>query len=232
MIGIYVNIFSTKGYRKVLKPGVIVSCQAPEGSFLDTYVLCQIARSVLGAEPAGLRLGINVARALLDAKADVPVPIIGLVKEYVNGLVHITPAYEHAKACEAAGCEYVATDGTGRWGYDEMKRMLDKEVKVVADVATAEQGLKCEKIGCYAITTALSGYTLLPLAQEFDPPDLDLVAKLNKICTIPIIAEGRYRSRAHIKTALANGASNICMGAAITRPDLITKVVMRIFDEE
>ena len=108
----------------MLKPGIIVSCQASEGNYLDTYVLCQMARSALLAEPAGLRLSITTAQAIFDTKAEVSVPIIGLTKKYFDGLVHITSTAEDAKACEDAGCEYVATDGTGRWGYDEMKRML------------------------------------------------------------------------------------------------------------
>jgi N-acylglucosamine-6-phosphate 2-epimerase len=215
----------------MLKPGIIVSCQAPEGNHLDTYVLCQIARSALLAEPAGLRLNLTTARALLDTKADVSVPIIGLTKKYVEGLVHITPTAEDAKACEDAGCEYVATDGTGRWGYDEMKRMLKAEVKVIADVATAEQGKICEDLGCYAVTTALSGYTSLP-ADEFDSPDLELIKALREVCTIPIIAEGRYRDREDVESALSCGASNVCIGAAIARPDLITKKFVRIFDGE
>ena len=214
----------------MLKPGIIVSCQASEGNYLDTYVLCQMARSALLAEPAGLRLSITTAQAIFDTKAEVSVPIIGLTKKYFDGLVHITSTAEDAKACEDAGCEYVATDGTGRWGYDEMKRMLKAEVKVIADVATAEQGKICEDLGCYAITTALSGYTSLPVAREIDPPDLELVKALREVCTLPIIAEGRYWSREDVESALSCGASNVCIGAAIARPDLITKNFVRIFD--
>jgi N-acylglucosamine-6-phosphate 2-epimerase len=215
----------------MLNTGIIISVQAPQGDCLDTYVLRQMARSVLKSEPAGLRVDATVAQALLDCKVHVDCPIIGLTKEYANGLVRITPTVEDAKLCEDAGCEYVATDGTGRWGYEEIEKMLANDIKVVADVYTAEQGKICEDLGCYAVTTALSGYQQLPLADDADLPDLELVKALKAVCKIPIIAEGRYRSRAHIKTAIEYGANNVCMGAAITRPDKIAKQVVKIFSE-
>jgi N-acylglucosamine-6-phosphate 2-epimerase len=215
----------------MLNPGLIVSIQAPEGDYLDTYVLRQVARSVLGAEPSGLRMNATTAMALLETKTDVPCPIIGLTKVYDHGLVHITPKYEDAQECEQAGCEYVATDGTGRWGYEEMERMVMHEVKVVADVYTARQALKCENLGCYAISTALSGYISPPFAEQFDPPDFDLVRQIKKVCTVPVIAEGRYWNEDQVRRALKLGASNVCIGAAITRPDIITEKFIKIFNE-
>ena len=214
----------------MLNPGIIVSCQAPLNSGLDTYVLCQMAKAVVESGCVGLRVNLTVATALNEMNSMIKVPIIGLTKEYHDGIVMITPSLEYAKELENQGCEYIATDGTGRWGYEEIEKMIKEEIKVIADVETVDQGFKCEELGCYGITTALSGYTKVKEHTFFENPDLDLVKKLTNVCSIPVIAEGRYWSTNQIINAVRAGANNVCIGAAITRPDLITKKYVEVFN--
>jgi len=55
-----------------------------------------------------------------------------------------------------------------------------------------------------------------------DGPDINLVAKLAKNCSIPVIAEGKYHTPEQVIEALDNGATSVVVGGAISRPQQIT----------
>jgi N-acylglucosamine-6-phosphate 2-epimerase len=67
----------------------------------------------------------------------------------------------------------------------------------------------------------MSGYT--PDSPQQRAPDLELVANLSRAVTIPVLAEGRYRTPQQASNALAVGALAVVVGGAITRPQEITR---------
>ena len=74
-----------------LKKGLVVSCQVPDGTPIDTpeFIAAQ-AKTVLQAGAVGIRAQ-GIANVAAVAKA-VSVPIIGLVKRYSDSTqIHITP---------------------------------------------------------------------------------------------------------------------------------------------
>ena len=86
-----------------------------------------------------------------------------------------------------------------------------------------------EKCGCKMLSTTLSGYT--EYCEPTEEPDFDFLKLLSEKSILPIIAEGRYSTKEHVYFAKQNGASNIVIGTAITRPHLITKRFKENFDE-
>jgi len=151
------------------------------------------------------------------------VPIIGLVKTLECGTTHITRYCDTAKEIMDAGATYVAADARGKYGYDELFKMINSGFPVIGDISTAEEAILAEDAGCIAVTTALAGYTERCQAHEFDPPDIELVRKCSVVLTIRVIAEGRYFTNEQVREAYDAGAYAVCIGGAITLPDKITR---------
>ena len=98
-----------------LKNGLIVSCQAPEGTPLrGSAFMAGMARA---AEVGGARSGIR-ANGLDDIRAisaAVPLPIIGIYKIQLPDFdPRITPTFEAAKEIADAGADIIAVDATLR----------------------------------------------------------------------------------------------------------------------
>ncbi|MEU8047646.1 nitronate monooxygenase [Micromonospora echinofusca] len=92
---------------------------------------------------------------------------------------------------------------------------------VLADVSTVEEGVAAVRAGADAVATTLAGYT--PASPPTDGPDLTLLARLAGVLTVPVIAEGRYRSAEQIAAAFAAGAHAVVVGNAVTSPLWITR---------
>jgi N-acylglucosamine-6-phosphate 2-epimerase len=71
------------------------------------------------------------------------------------------------------------------------------------------------------LSTTMSGYTEDSPKQR--DPDLELVANLSRAVSVPVLAEGRYRTPQQAANALAVGALAVVVGGAITRPQEITR---------
>src|SRR5579875_4065119 len=94
-----------------LRGQLIISCQASPGDPLeDTETIRRMARAVVGAGAAGLR--INSAEHIAAIRRDTDVPIIGIEKRYVNGALRITPDFAAAAELAAAGATIIALDCT------------------------------------------------------------------------------------------------------------------------
>jgi N-acylglucosamine-6-phosphate 2-epimerase len=91
---------------------------------------------------------------------------------------------------------------------------------VMADVATFEEGLYAEKVGCDFIGTTLSGYT--NETKHIIEPDFELLSKLSSLST-PIICEGRLREPCAIRKAFECGAFAVVVGNAITGTDWLVR---------
>jgi N-acylglucosamine-6-phosphate 2-epimerase len=219
-----------KGLRVLgrLSGGLIVSCQAEEGSPLHSpRFMAASARAAALGGAIGIRAnGVADIRAI---KRAVPLPIIGIYKRRFPGsAVYITPTFTAATAVVRAGAEIVALDGTSRRrpGGVELscllKRIKDElGVLVMADVSTCEEGIRAAAYGADLVSTTLAGYT--SYSRQLEGPDLDLIEELALRLTVPLIAEGRITSPQQAREALARGAYAVVVGRAITAPQFITE---------
>ncbi|SCL45215.1 N-acylglucosamine-6-phosphate 2-epimerase [Micromonospora citrea] len=212
-----------------LAGGLVVSCQPlndePDDPMRDPHVQARVAAAVVRGGAVAIRA--NGPADVAAIRAAVDVPVIGLHKDGVDG-VFITPTAEHAVGVAAAGAHVVAVDATdrprpdGRTFADTVRAIRARtEALVLADVATAAEGVAAVRDGADAVATTLSGYT--PSSPRRDGPDLALVAELAALVPVPVIAEGRYREPEHVDRAFAAGAHAVVMGNAITSPLWITR---------
>jgi N-acylglucosamine-6-phosphate 2-epimerase len=92
----------------------------------------------------------------------------------------------------------------------------------MADVARFEEGLRAaESLGFDVVSTTLSGYT--KETRHLLKPDFELVENLAKRLTIPIVCEGRLRTREDVRRAFDCGAFAVVIGGAITGIDQLVQ---------
>lgn len=210
-----------------LKGGLVVSCQASEGTPMNTpeFIAAQAMTVELAGAKAIRAQGIdNVARVVSSVK----VPVIGLVKSYsADSDVYITPTVEDVLALEKAGAHIVAVDATQRSRnggvsleefFNNVRRYTN--IPLLADVDSIENAINAEALGFEAIATTLNGYTDIPSTTL---PNIDLVTAISKVVKVPLIAEGGFANPQQVKDAISNGAWAVCVGTAITNPYLLTK---------
>lgn len=213
-----------------VKGGLVVSCQVPDGTAIDTpeFIAAQ-ALTVIQAGAVGIRAR-GVANVSAIAKVT-DVPIIGLVKRYLDTTpIYITPTIQDVLDLEAAGASMVAIDATERLrpGGVTLKDFMEQiravtDIPILADVDSLAAGILAESLGCEAIATTLSGYTETPSSQL---PNIDLVKELVNHVKIPVVAEGGYNNPEQVASAFKAGAWSVCVGTAITNPYLLTKAFL------
>ena len=210
-----------------MKNGLIVSCQVPDDTAINTpeFIAAQ-ALTVLQAGAVGIRAqGIRNVEAISKLTK---VPIIGLIKRYDNSSsVYITPSVSDVVELERAGATIVAIDATGRLrpGGQTLQDFitqirLESNVLLLADVDSVESALQAEELGCDAVATTLSGYTDIPVSGL---PNIELIAEISKRVKVPVIAEGGFSQPSSVAEAFTAGALAVCIGTAITNPYLLTK---------
>jgi N-acetylmannosamine-6-phosphate 2-epimerase/N-acetylmannosamine kinase len=209
-----------------LRGGLIVSCQAEEGTaFRDSASMARFARAAVQGGAVGIRA--NGREDVLAIRQAVSVPIIGICKTLQDdGKVLITPTFESARELVEAGAGLVALDCTARGlklgALDRLRRIkAELDVPVLADIATIEEGAEAARAGADAVLSTLRGYTEeTRQVQEFEP---QFIAELVRAVNVPVIAEGRINSPQQAHAALQAGAYAIIVGTAITRPQSITR---------
>lgn len=216
--------------RKKISGGLIVSCQAqptlPIGRPEFIAAMAETAQ-IFGAAAVRIEAPDNIAAV----RPVVSVPLLGLYKiSDANTEVYITPTFKSAKEVADAGSDAIAIDATmrSRAGGEQISELC-KRIKeelglpIVADIATFDEGVRAaEEFGCDFVSTTLSGYT-----KETEPtptePDFATVEKLAKRLSVPVFAEGRLASPAHIAKAFSHGAFACVVGNAITGIDHLVK---------
>ncbi|MDB5472773.1 MAG: N-acetylmannosamine-6-phosphate 2-epimerase [Devosia sp.] len=160
-------------------------------------------------------------------------PVIGLHKVFTDRYpVYITPDFAAAEAIVAAGAQVVALDCTPRPRNGEAAHLLVRRIRddlgaeVFADVSTLQEGLAAADWGATYVSTTLSGYTGQP-PHDPDEPDLASLEALASRLEIPVIAEGRYNTPAHVRRAFEAGAYAVVVGTMITNPREITRRFVR-----
>ena len=212
--------------------GLIVSCQAGAGSPLarpDVIALFALVAEQNGA--VGVR--IDSPENIIAVKRAVSLPVIGIYKiASPDSEVYITPTFEAAKRIADAGADIIAIDATlrPRPSGEQMADLVERirtelGLPVMADLATFDDGLNAELIGCDFLGTTLSGYT--SETQVTDGPDLDLTQRLSSAFSIPVICEGRLRKPADVVQAFDAGAFAVVVGNAITGTDWLVNEFVR-----
>ena len=209
-----------------MRGGLVVSVQAPPGSPLrEPAHMAAIA----GAAELGGARGIRAdgARDIAAIKAGVTLPVIGLHKRHTGDTVLITPELDDALALAVAGADAVAVDATTRPRADgrsagQFLAELGRELSlpVLADVDSFEAGVGARAAGAAAVATTLAGYTGGPVPAG---PDVALVERLAAELDCPVIAEGRYATPAHVRSAFEAGAFAVVVGTAISDPTTLTR---------
>lgn len=217
-----------KEILEALKGGLIVSCQALEDEPLhSSEIMARMANAASLGGAVGIRA--NTPDDCSAIKCSTNLPMIAIYKKvYDNCDVFITPTIEEVKKLLAVSPEIIAVDATKRTRpngktleefFKEIKEIYDG--LIMADISTIGEGIEAERIGFDMVSTTLSGYTDYSLNRP--KPDIDLVKNLKEVLNIPVIAEGNIDSPTIALECLNNGAWAVVVGAAITRPHLITK---------
>lgn len=194
---------------------LIVSCQ--------DYTEIMIDAAIRGGA-TGLR--INSPRNVRIARSKTDLPIIGCNKMYFpNSPIYITPSIRAALTLIDAGADIVAIDCTNRHRVrqspPEIIQAIHKAgVLAVADISCVEEAGCSVKAGVDIIATTL--------AQEFNPGFIREVVKFGR----PVLAEGHVTTSELAKQALEAGAWAVCIGTAITRPHLLTKMFANALENE
>jgi N-acylglucosamine-6-phosphate 2-epimerase len=210
-----------------IEGGLIVSCQAEEGSpFFEPEAMARFARAAELGGAIGIRAKEPDIRAIREWCG---LPVIGIDKVYLEGFeVYITPRFEDAERIAAAGASILALDCTprprpGGVTMEELVQRLKAELKlpVMADISTLDEALAAERAGADIVATTLSGYT--PYSRKTEGPDFDLLEAVIRAVHVPVIAEGHIYTLAEARACFALGAHAIVIGTAISRPVELTQ---------
>jgi N-acylglucosamine-6-phosphate 2-epimerase len=211
-----------------LKNGLIVSCQAEVNDpFNSPETLTLFAKAAVMGGAVGIRSeGIEKLKAIL---AEVKAPVIGLLKsKFEDGFVRITGSFNEVEKLNNIGCRIIAVDGTfrkregmrGPEFISEIKKKFD--CSIMADISTYAEGTACADFGADCVSSTLSGYTPDTKFYPMDKPDFEIIEKLAKDLSIPVIAEGRINRPEYATGMIIRGAWCVVVGSAITRPRIIT----------
>lgn len=220
--------------KELLRGKLIVSCQAaPFDPLDDTETIRRMARAVVAAGAAGLR--INSAEHIAAIRQDTNVPIIGIQKRYYDDRLFITPDFASAEALAKAGASIIALDCTKHElspaePWPELIARIHRELKlpVMADVATLDEAMAAAAHGADFVGTTLYGYTERTAGQRsFNWAMLEAMART---CGVPVIAEGHIATPEDARRAVALGAWCVVVGSAITRPGNITANFVRAME--
>ncbi|BAS28179.1 N-acetylmannosamine-6-phosphate 2-epimerase [Limnochorda pilosa] len=201
--------------------GLIVSCQADEGTPLDApEVLAAMAAAAERGGASGIRA--NLPRNVAAIRTRVTVPIIGIYKKTTAGYdVYITPTFAHAREVAEAGADVIAIDATARPrpGGETVATLIDRihrelRLPVMADIATFGEAERAAELGADLVATTLCGYTEETL--DWDVPNQRLVESIAGSISVPLVVEGRVHSPEMAGRVLDWGARALVIGTAIT----------------
>lgn len=209
--------------------GLIVSCQAlKEEPLHSSFIMSRMAFAAKSGGAHGIRA--NSVEDIIEIKKTVDLPVIGIIKKnFADADVYITPTMEEVDALVECGADIIATDFTNgtRPKGESLEEFFGKVRKkypdqlFMADCATYEDGIKAAELGADLIGTTLSGYT--EDTKDVELPNIDLMRRLVKDVSKPIIAEGGIWTPEQLKEVMDAGVWAAVVGTAITRPMEITK---------
>ena len=213
------------------KGKLIVSCQAlPDEPLYSSFIMGRMALAAFQGGAAGIRA--NTVEDIRAIKSTVNLPLIGIIKkDYPDSLIYITPTLHEVDALVEEGVDIIATDATLSTRpeqqqlknfFSEVKRKYPYQ-KFMADCSTIEEALEAESLGFDYVSTTLLGYTPHTQGKKIEDNDFEFVKILVAQLKIPVIAEGNIDTPEKARRVLELGCYSVVVGAAITRPQLITK---------
>jgi N-acylglucosamine-6-phosphate 2-epimerase len=215
-----------RGSIDAVLDGLIVSCQAPEGSPLrDSRTMAQMAASAERHRARAVRVEGSADIAAVTARARLPV--IGIRKARRTGSdVYITSTREDVDLIHAAGAVVVALDATSRRRpggerlVDLVAHAHDLGLAVMGDLAGVEDARFARDAGVDIVATTL----IAPSAEDVRAggPNLRAIDAIRTLdLGLPIIAEGRFATASDLAGAIRAGARSVVMGRALTNVDAL-----------
>jgi N-acylglucosamine-6-phosphate 2-epimerase len=218
-----------------LERGLIVSCQAwPDSPMRSPQIMAALAQAAVIGGAVAIRA--NGPADVAAIRAVVSLPLIGLYKFDIEGYTsYITPTLDTARQIADAGADILALDATqftrpeGLTGPELIQRVKSElGIAVMADISTLEEGLAAAEAGADLVSTTMAGYT--PYSRQQPGADFRLIADLASRVSVPVIAEGRIATPEDARLALQMGAYAVVVGAAITRPEDLTRRFVRALE--
>ena len=209
--------------------GLIVTCQAYPGEpMYGASIMAAMARAA--AEGGAVAVHSGMPEDLAAIRAAVALPLIGIYKNYQSAnAVYITDTNPKAQAIANVGCNVIQIDGTPRLRQDGQS--LAEQIAfihatlgkpVLAGVSCLDDAIASVKAGADAISTFLAGYTTH--GRPFiDGPDFEMLTQILAHVSLPVIAEGRFKTPEQCAQAMQMGSYGVLVGSAITDPRSITK---------
>lgn len=220
---------NTNNLLENIKGKLIVSCQAlPEEPLHSSFIMGRMAKAAMLAGASGIRA--NSVEDISEIKKNVDLPIIGIIKQDYDGSdVFITPTMKEIELLYSEGVAMIALDATKRIRPDgktieeifpKIKEKYPHQL-FMADCSTYQEAMTAIDLGFDCVSTTLNGYTDDTKGTEL--PNLQLLERIVKDSTVPVIAEGGISTPDQLKRAFELGVHAAVVGTAITRPMEITK---------
>ncbi|MGN1027501.1 MAG: N-acetylmannosamine-6-phosphate 2-epimerase [Faecousia sp.] len=216
---------------ETLREKLIVSCQALADEPLhSSFIMGKMALAAAEGGAAGIRA--NSKEDIEEIKKNVNLPVIGIVKrDYPDSEIYITPTMKEIDELMEVSPEIIAVDATDRARpaglsldafYGEIRRKYPNQL-LMADCSTLDEALHADALGFDFIGTTLVGYT--PASEGVDVSDNDfrVLREFLKHVKGKVICEGKIDTPEKASEVLKIGAYAVVVGAAITRPQVITK---------
>lgn len=214
-----------------IKGGLIVSCQALSDEPLhSSFIMGRMAKAAEQGGAIGIRANTTVD--IEEIAKNTTLPIIGLVKkDYQDSPIYITPTIEEIAELAQSPCSIIAFDATDRhrpFG-QELGEFISQIRKIapgkllMADIATVDEAKIAESLGVDCVSTTMNGYTESTKGKRVEDDDFKILKEMLKAIEIPIVAEGQIDTPDKARRCLEIGVHAVVVGAAITRPQLITK---------
>jgi len=214
-----------------LRGKLIVSCQALEEEPLhSSFIMGRMALAAEVGGAAGIRA--NSREDILEIKKNVQLPVIGIIKrDYADSEVYITSTMREIEELMEVRPEIIALDATDRVrpGGCSLKELFGRikekypDQLLMADCSTLDEAIYADRLGFDLIGTTMVGYTPASAENDISADDFRILRKILANVKAPVVCEGKIDTPEKAKRALELGALTVVVGAAITRPQLITK---------
>lgn len=214
-----------------LKGKLVVSCQALEGEPLhSSFIMGRMAFAAQVGGAAGIRA--NSKADILEIKQNVALPVIGIVKrDYGDSEVYITATMREIEELMEVRPEIIALDATDRVRpgglsleelYCQIREKYPHQL-LMADCATVSEAIYADWLGFDLIGTTMVGYTPASAGNDIAMEDFQILREILAAVKAPVVCEGKIDTPEKARRVLELGAHTVVVGAAITRPQLITK---------